>query len=92
MLLRLRTALLCAALAFAPSASARPEPPDFVDDLDRLPAHQAHLYEVVKPTPAELKWQAIPWLTDLAEGLRQARAERRPLFLWVSGDDPLERC
>jgi len=46
----------------------------------------------VKPTPDELRWQKIPWLTDLAEGQRVARAESRPIVLWVTGDDPLERC
>ena len=46
----------------------------------------------VKPTPAELKWQKIPWLLDLADGQRRARAEGRPIFLWASGDPPLERC
>jgi hypothetical protein len=48
--------------------------------------------EVVKPTAEELKWQRIPWVTDLAEGQRMAQQERRPIFLWVTGDDPLERC
>ncbi|MBI1915459.1 MAG: hypothetical protein HYS12_12090 [Planctomycetes bacterium] len=47
---------------------------------------------VIKPAPAELRWQQVPWLTDLAEGQRLAQAERRPIFLWVTGDDPLERC
>jgi hypothetical protein len=47
---------------------------------------------VIKPTPAELKWQQIPWLLDLAEGQRLAQAEGRPIFLWASGDAPLERC
>lgn len=46
----------------------------------------------IKPTPAELKWQKIPWLLDLAEGQRLAKAEGRPIFLWASGDAPLERC
>ncbi len=46
----------------------------------------------IKPTPEELRWQQIPWVTDLAEGQRLAQAERRPIFLWVTGDDPLERC
>jgi len=39
-----------------------------------------------------LRWQQIPWLLDLAEGQRLAKAEGRPIFLWVTGDDPLERC
>jgi hypothetical protein len=46
----------------------------------------------IKPTPAELKWQKIPWVLDLAEGQRLAKAEGRPVFLWVTGDPPLERC
>ena len=46
----------------------------------------------IKPAPEELRWQQIPWVTDLAEGQRLAQAERRPIFLWVTGDDPLERC
>ncbi len=48
--------------------------------------------EVIKPRSGEYKWQSIPWLLDLGEGVRTAREERRPVLLWVSGDDPLERC
>ena len=48
--------------------------------------------EIVKPRPGEYKWRQIPWLLDLGEGIRLAREEKRPLLLWVSGDDPLERC
>ncbi len=59
----------------------------------RLPADAARMYRfVTRPHAGELKWQQIPWLTDLEEALRQARAERRPLVLFVSGDDPLEKC
>lgn len=58
-----------------------------------LSAEAARMYVAVKkPHPGELKWQTIPWLTDLAEGIRQAKDEKRPLLLWVSGDDPLEKC
>jgi hypothetical protein len=56
-----------------------------VDDLRRRAT-------VIKPAAAELKWRQIPWVLDLTEGLRTAREERRPIFLWVTGDDPLERC
>ena len=47
---------------------------------------------VTMPHPGELKWQQVPWLTDLRGAVRQARAERRPLLLFVSGDEPLEKC
>ncbi len=59
----------------------------------RLPADAARMYGFVRtPHPGELKWQEIPWLTDLREAVRQAKAEGRPLLLFVSGDDPLEKC
>ena len=58
-----------------------------------LPFSAARMYSIVKKVrPGELKWQEIPWLVDLQEGLRLANAEKRPLLLWVSGDDPLEKC
>ncbi len=48
--------------------------------------------EIIKPKPGEYKWKQIPWIVDLNEGIRLAREEKRPILLWVSGDDPLERC
>jgi hypothetical protein len=47
---------------------------------------------VVKPTAKELAWLQIPWVLDLNAAQSTAKAERRPIFLWVTGDDPLERC
>lgn len=55
------------------------------------PAGQA-LCLAVKPTAGELRWQKIPWLTDLGQAQAVAREEKRPILLWVTGDDPLERC
>ena len=51
------------------------------------------MYAAVRnPRPGELKWQQIPLMVDLQEGIRLARDEKRPLLLFVSGDDPLEKC
>jgi hypothetical protein len=47
---------------------------------------------VVKPTATELAWLKIPWVLDLKAAQQTAQAEGRPIFLWVTGDDPLERC
>ena len=47
---------------------------------------------VIKPRPDENKWQQIPWVTDVNEGLRQARAEKRPLLLWAIMGEPLDEC
>ena len=61
--------------------------------VDGLSAEAARMYGFVKtPHPDELKWQQIPWLTDLNKAIQQATTERRPLLLFVSGDDPLEKC
>jgi hypothetical protein len=53
---------------------------------------QARRATVIKPAADEVRWRHIPWLLDLAEGQKCARAEGRPILLWVTGDDPLERC
>jgi hypothetical protein len=48
--------------------------------------------ESIKLPESQRKWERIPWVTDLSEGRRLALQENRPIFLWVTGDDPLERC
>src|SRR5947208_11766783 len=69
------------------------QPADRNPGADHLPGNAARMYGFVQtPHPGELKWQQIPWLTDLREAVRLARAESRPLVLFVSGDDPLEKC
>lgn len=46
----------------------------------------------IKPPEYLLPWKQIPWLTDLEQAIQQARKEKRPLLLWGSDDEPLERC
>lgn len=55
-------------------------------------ADKEKIAEAIRPTAGELRWQQVPWVTDLSAGQRLAQAEKRPIFLWVTGDDPLERC
>ncbi len=63
------------------------------EDVARLPAAAARLYADTTLFPRPTKWRdAIPWLLDLPEAIRLAKKEKRPLLLWTSGDDPLERC
>jgi hypothetical protein len=47
---------------------------------------------LVRQDDAQLRWRDIPWYTDGAEGLKAARTEKRPVLLFVTGDDPLGRC
>jgi hypothetical protein len=73
------------------AVGARPAAPR--PDVTRLPTAAALMYKHIKtPVSNELNWQRIPWLLDLSEAIRQAKAEDRPILLWASGDEPLERC
>jgi len=89
-----RAALLMLAVALF-AAPARPDirPVSTKADVARLPAATAKLYADTTLFPQPTKWRdAIPWLLDLQAGIALAREEKRPLLIWTSGDDPLERC
>jgi hypothetical protein len=80
--------LLASALALVPLAASAGEP-----ELDAIRKLAAPL----RPTKADLAYRDIPWLTDAADALKQAKAENRPLFVWLAGGrkqdgTPLERC
>ncbi len=64
-----------------------------------VPEHAALLKKAaaIRPPAADFAWQQIPWHTDDAEALKEARAEQRPLLVWLAGGrdrdgSPLERC
>ena len=51
----------------------------------------------VRPHASGFRWQQIPWHTEPADALKQARDENRPLLVWLAGGrdrdgSPLERC
>ena len=78
---------LCLSTVFAHPPAAK------ISDVERLPPDAARVYAAIKTAhPGEFKWQQIPWLLDLEVGIRLAKKESRPLLLFVSGDEPLERC
>jgi hypothetical protein len=61
-------------------------------DIARLPKGAARLYADTTLFPQPTRWLEVPWVLSLEEAVRAAKAERRPVLIWVSGDDPLERC
>jgi len=81
--------LLCAVvLGLIPLAVGAVEP-----ELDAVLKRAAPF----RPSTADLAYREIPWVIDPAEAIRQARAEDRPLFVWLAGGrkqdgTPLERC
>ena len=48
--------------------------------------------KLVRLDEAVMRWREIPWYTDAIEGLKAAREEKRPVLLFVTGDEPLARC
>ena len=77
-----------AIVAAAVVAQSPPRP-----TLQQLEARAAGLL----PTKDQLRYQEIPWVHDLAEAQKVARAERRPIFLGGYGgrarpDNGLEGC
>lgn len=55
------------------------------DELERKAA-------LIRPTAAEKRWTEIPWMSSVVEAQKVAQAEKRPLLVWISDDDPLDRC
>ncbi|MGF1579026.1 MAG: hypothetical protein ACFCD0_06650 [Gemmataceae bacterium] len=49
-------------------------------------------FEAIKPAESEFPWKRIPWMTDLEKAMETAQKEKRPMFLWGSDDNPLDRC
>jgi hypothetical protein len=62
------------------------------DPLAREAQALKDLARLIRQDEGRLRWRDIPWYTDAADGLKAARAEKRPVLLWVTGDDPLGRC
>ena len=86
--MRYPLALLPLAL-FAAAARADEPVPELAAMLKKVAPY--------RPTAGELAWREIPWHADPAAALKQARDEKRPLFVWLAGGrdrdgTPLERC
>ena len=43
----------------------------------------------IRPEADELRWRAIPWLSDLREATKQAAEQGKPVFLWTMNGNPL---
>jgi len=47
------------------------------------------LLAYLRPKPEEVRWQQIPWQTDLWEARRLAAQQGKPIFLWAMNGNPL---
>ena len=43
----------------------------------------------IRPSAEELHWREIPWQSDLREGIRIAKEQGKPIFLWTMNGNPL---
>jgi hypothetical protein len=81
--------LLFVAVLAGPSRSGDPEERKaFIDSATVL----GFKMEAIKPQADEVRWLQIPWVLDLAAAAKASKAEHRPMLIWASGDEPLERC
>jgi hypothetical protein len=74
---------------FAPIARADEPAPELSALLNKAAQY--------RPGARDLAWREIPWNDDPATALKEARAEKRPLLVWLAGGrdrdgTPLERC
>ena len=60
--------------AITRSSPADTRPVSSKEDVGRLPADAARLYADTTLFPREVKYREIPWLLDLEEGIRLAKA------------------
>jgi hypothetical protein len=79
-----------ASLLFAGSAWAR----DAARPTTRAPVPAALEAEIKALQAPKVAWRQIAWQTCLLEGLKEARARRKPVLLWVFIDRPTDdaRC
>ena len=77
-------------LALLPTAATAGERTPEVKELLKKAAQY-------RPGDRDFTWREIPWYDAPAAALKQARDEKRPLFVWLAGGrdrdgSPLERC
>ncbi len=81
MKMTLTSAVACIALVVPPISSGGEELSELRKQADSIRA-----------TAAETNYVKIPWVTDLFEGFRLAKEEKRPVFLYMITGDPLADC
>lgn len=82
-MVKLPLAILLAGTAVCPAQEV-PSLPPFAATAD-LGAWRSH----IRPDQGDLAFEIIPWLTTLADGIRAADQEQKPLLLWVMNGHPL---
>ncbi|HEX7900130.1 MAG TPA: hypothetical protein VF950_20345 [Planctomycetota bacterium] len=53
--------------------------------VERIPALQT----LIKPRPAETRWEEIPWQVDVWDARRKAAREGKPIMLWEMDGNPM---
>jgi len=76
-------------IAIAQEASTRLASHGIAETFEQRMSHEA---AVIRATPGESIWQQIPWVFSVTEGQKLAQAEKRPIFLWMLDENPIERC
>ena len=82
--------LFCVVLLSARTAWAQ----EARSPVKKSPTPQALQAEIEALKAAKVAWREIAWKTCLLEGLKESRAKKKPVLLWVFIDRPIDdaRC
>jgi hypothetical protein len=47
------------------------------------------LRDYIRPAPAEVRWQEIPWRPTFWEAVTEAQKQDKPILLWAMNGHPL---
>ena len=83
-----RSVLTGVALLFAAATLAQGPP------AAKAPTPEALRAEITALQAPRVAWREIAWKSCLLDGLRESRAKKRPVLLWVFIDRPVDdaRC
>jgi len=48
-----------------------------------------HWLDTIRPSPDELKWQAVPWRARFWDAVIEAQEADKPVLLWAMNGHPL---
>ena len=87
MLLR-KTLLTLAVLAVCPWAGRLPaEEPKTIS-----PEQFDKLHKMIKPSPMELQWEALPWAANIYDARKKAAEQGKPILMISTGGEPHGVC
>lgn len=87
----IKLTVACTLLVSAPSLAQEPEVPTLPTFITSDASAQTvdGWLKHIRPDREDLAFETIPWLTTLADGIRAADKQGKPMLLWIMNGHPL---